>query len=418
MYRLFTETTGHGILYLNLDELLGREPGVQLFSYWQVFLSSMSMIYLADDLVWSAFLPMAMESVAMFDILLAFALGHLSLTNESYKITALETRSTAIRSLALAISTPTDQVAYYETNAAASLGFIIYDAAVGDCRAWYTHLKGTYNIIQSASTYLGGKLRSGPEALKHSAEGRWIIRNYAYHDIIGSITSRKAPLLRGNYLDGITDVVDSCIGVAAGLLSIIARIAFIGQDTATKRQPFHDEVREGQSIQSQYLDIERELLDWHCQANVSHGLTALAYAYRSAALIVLYRLVRSRIKANHAEFPDLWELKEDTMVAIQAKVQKQVTETLGHVTDIPVGSSPEGALLFPVFMAGGEAIEHDDIDSVRSRLRLMARKRQFRNLSRAQEVLEDLWDLREAEPGVDADWTQILDASGKGLLLT
>ncbi|KAH7011002.1 fungal-specific transcription factor domain-containing protein [Ilyonectria destructans] len=367
----------------------------------------------------TAFLPMAMESVALFDVLLAFASGHLSLTDESYKVAALETRSTAIRSLATAISTPSDQVACHETNAAACLGLVIYEAGVGDCRAWYTHLKGTQNIIKSTSAHSGGKLLNGPEAFKHSTEGRCILRNYAYHDVIGSITLQKTPLLRGDYLDGIADVVDSCIGVAAGLLCIIARIGFLGEETTIKDQTSDDEVREKlQQLQSASAEIEQELLSWHCHPDASPGLAALAYAYRTAALIVLYRLVRSRIRSSRAAALDFWGPEADTMDAIQTKIQGQVADTLEHVSEIPVGSAPEGALLFPVFIAGGEAIEQDHIDMVRSRLRLMARKRQFRNLSQARDVLEDLWDLRKMRQGVNADWTQILDASGEDLLLT
>lgn len=80
-----------------------------------------------------------------------------------------------------------------------------------------------------------------------------------------------------------------------------------------------------------------------------------------------------------------------------------------------MGSTPETALLFPVFMSGGEAVEQDHIDAIRARLQGMARKRQFRNLSQAQGVLEDLWVRRKHD--TDADWTGILGNS-KELLLT
>ena len=362
---------------------------------------------------------MAMESVPLFDVLLALSSAHLSLSDESYKVPALETRSTAIRSLTSAISTPSDQVAYHETNAAACLGFVIYEAGMGDCKAWYTHLKGTQNVLKSTSAYSGGKLLSGPAAFKTSAEGQWILRNYAYHDIIGSVTRQKPPLLQGDYLDGITEVVDSCIGVAAGLLGIIARIGSLDEETMITKRTSDCEIRENmQRLQSAYADIEEELLSWHCHPHTSPGLAALAYAYRATALIVLYRLVRSRIKSSRGVALDSWGLEADTIGAIQAKIQRQVVNTLERVSEIPVGSAPEGALLFPIFIVGGESVEQDHIDMVRSRLRLMARKRQFRNLSQAREVLEDLWDLRKTSHGMNTDWTQILDASGQDLLLT
>ncbi|KAL6889970.1 hypothetical protein GGI43DRAFT_430679 [Trichoderma evansii] len=224
---------------------------------------------------------MAMKSVAPFYVLLAFASGHLSLGDESYKVTALETRSKAIRSLATAINTPSDQVAHHETNAAACVSFVIYEAGVGDCKAWYTHLKGTQNIIKSTSVYASGKLPSGPEAFKHSTEG-------------------QAPLLPGDYLDGITEEVDSSTSVAAGLLRIIACIEFLAEKTLIKERTLDDEAQEKlRQLQTSYAEIEQELLNWHCHPDASSELAALPYAYRAAALIVLYQLVHNHIKSSH-----------------------------------------------------------------------------------------------------------------------
>lgn len=246
-----------------------------------------------------AFLPMAMESAALFDALLAFASGHLSLSDESYKVIALETRSTAMHSLARAIAVPTGQVADYETTAAACLGLMFYEIGVDDCKFWHTHLMGTQKIITSAVAYAGGKLVRGPEALKHSTEGRWILRNYAYHDIIGSVTLQTTPLLHGEYLDGITDGVDSCVGVATGILSIISRIAFLDDSTIVKDLIVYEEVQvKMRYLQSRVVEMEDELLNWHCRAEAEPGLASLAYAYRAAALILLYRLVRSRLRAS------------------------------------------------------------------------------------------------------------------------
>ncbi|KAH6892629.1 fungal-specific transcription factor domain-containing protein [Thelonectria olida] len=283
----------------------------------------------------TAFLPMAMESAALLDVLLALAIGHMSLTDASHKVAALETRSTAISNLAAAIRVPSDQVAYHETNAAACLAFVIYEASVSDYRDWYTHFKGTQNLIMSTSARAGGKVFNGPEASKTTTEGQWILRNFAYHDIIGSVTLRKKPLINEDYLDGITDVVDSCLGVATDLLRIETAL----QDRATDEKL---RVRR-QNIRDGYKQLEQDLLHWHCHADADSRLAALAYAYRNAALIVLYRLLAERHR------------------------------------------------------------EQDNIDTVRTRLRLMAKKGQY------------LWDLRKTPHGANADWTQILDASGEEL---
>lgn len=68
-------------------------------------------------------------------------------------------------------------------------------------------------------------------------------------------------------------------------------------------------------------------------------------------------------------------------------------------------------------MVGGEAWDEAQMNVIHMRLRLMANKRQFRNLLQARYVLEDLWDLWKTH-GAGADWSQIQAASGEDLLLT
>lgn len=361
---------------------------------------------------------MAMESVALYSALLAFASRHLSLVDSSYEVTALETRSTALQNLFIAINTPSDQLTWHETNAAASLAFVIYEVGVGDCKSWYTHLKGTRNIIESTVTLSNsGQLLKGPEAFKTNPEGEWILRNFAYHDIIGSVTLRQKPLLDGNYLDNISDVVDSCLGVATELLPFIGQIITLDEDTnADSYQPSDESQRKPTKFQNTCVQLERKLQNWSCQNTTSPVLTSMAHAYRSAALILLYRLLRNKLNTESStRDPSPHRSISDSL---QAKVQAQVQDILLHVSEIPIGESPETGLLFPLFLAGGEAIEVSQIDSVRTRLERIVEKRRFQNVTKALEVLEELWGLRKGSRDESVDWTRILDARGCELLLT
>lgn len=361
---------------------------------------------------------MAMESVALYSALLAFASRHLSLVDSSYEVTALETRSTALQNLFTAINTPSDQLTWHETNAAASLAFVIYEVGVGDCKSWYTHLKGTRNIIESTATVSNsGELLRGPEAFKTSPEGEWILRNFAYHDIIGSVTLRKKSLIDGNYLGSISDVVDSCLGVATELLPFIGHIIALDEDMdADTDQPSDESQRKKTDFQSSCMQLEQELQNWSCQNTTSPVLTSMAHAYRSAALILLYRLVRNKLDTKGSTKDS--SPNRPTSHSLEAKVQAQVKTILHQVSEIPIGESPETGLLFPLFLAGGEAIEVDQIDSVRTRLKRIVEKRRFQNVTKALEVLEELWELRKGSHEESVDWTQILDANGCELLLT
>lgn len=359
---------------------------------------------------------MAMESTALFDALIAFAAGHLALIDQSYKVIALESRSAAISNLSIAIGTPSTQMCWHELNAATCLTFMIWEAGMGDCNGWYSHLQGTKHIITSAAVRSSsGTMLNGPEAFMGSPEGREILRNFAYHDIVGSVTLRKRPLINGDYLENMPREGDSYLDVAAELLSFIARISHLDEEMRVQQTMAGEESqRRAALFHSTCGQMEKQLRDWECHPDTAASLRALAYAYRSAVLIYLYRLIRSRLQTDGIPFCGTLELETE----IQPKIQSEVEQILFEVSKIPMGAAPESAFSFPLFMAGGEAREAEHINTIRSRLSEAIKKRLFQNMSKALEVLEDLWALRESENGANMDWTHILDASGVSLLLT
>jgi transcriptional activator protein UGA3 len=78
---------------------------------------------------------------------------------------------------------------------------------------------------------------------------------------------------------------------------------------------------------------------------------------------------------------------------------------------------PESPLLFPLFIAGGEALQPAQMETVRNRLKHTLGQRRFLNIATALEVLEELWRRRGREEP-ELDWADIHDRSGKQLLLT
>ncbi|CCF34855.1 hypothetical protein CH063_01212 [Colletotrichum higginsianum] len=366
----------------------------------------------------SAFLPMAMESTVLYDALVALASGHLSLSNESYRLSALEAHSTAITNLATALGAPQKQITWYETKAAACLAFVIGEVCVGDDSGWSTHLNGAKLLIRSAEVVTtSGVVLRGPEVFRRSSEGQWILRNFAYHDIIGSITLRRRPLLDCTYLDGITDVVDTYLGVATDLLRHVATLSSLDEETKLGPDLTVDEIVERKSaFHTTCAKVEQELQVWQCRVDASPELAALAHAFRSAVLIVLYRLIRNRLTCEEHD-------EEETDVAtgwdiLPTKIRTQVSNILRHVSGIPIGSHSESAILFPLFLAGGEATEAKHMDEVRIRLKMTLQKRRFLNIARSLEILEELWQRRKTPDGVRLDWTDILDETREHLLLT
>ncbi|TDZ53983.1 hypothetical protein CTRI78_v006670 [Colletotrichum trifolii] len=368
----------------------------------------------------SAWLPMAMESSVLYDALVAFASGHLSLSDAKYKVSAIEAHSTAMNNLAVALSAPQHDSTWYETKVATCLAFVIGEVCVGRYNGWYTHLSGAKLLIEGATadTASGATLR-GPEVFKKSSEGQWILRNFAYHDIVASVTLRKRPLLDGSYLDGITDVVDTYLGVATGLLRYVSILCVLDEETRLEQALPDDELeRRRTRFHATCADVEHELQNWHCRADASDQLAALAHAFRSAVLIFLYRLVRTRLEEEGPSASHDWVSTVGGWDILPTKIRTQVSNILRHVDDIPVGSHAESAILFPMFLAGGEATEEEHIDLVRVRLQKTLEKRRFQNIALSLDTLEDLWRRRRELDGVRVDWTDVLDSSKGPLLLT
>lgn len=383
---------------------------------------------------------MAMESPGLWDSLLLLAARHISLSDPSYAVVAMEAQQSAIRNLKSAIDSPSDDsdIGWHETNAATCLIFSTGLISTSNCKGWYAHMQGALHFIRSARTCCTntGKILQGTDALKTTAEGRWVLRNFAYHDILGCVTLRRRPLLEPDYLDDISNVVDSYLGVGTGLLKYIAQIGILKDEFEQQRDRDGDgagneDLFDFNSFQSRWSQIEDDLYQWTCpaEAEEDRNLISMAHAYQSATLILLYRLIRRQLSdvMRPRPRPD-WDSDSDnaqitttleTMTdLLKSKIAFQVSETLRHVSAIPVWAAPEASLVFPIFIAGGEAHEGGEVAAIRMRLQQNLAKRNFQNISLALEVLERLWQRRLVPGSGSVDWEDILDESGQELVLT
>ena len=364
---------------------------------------------------------MAVESPALCDSLLALASSHISLTDTSYTVATLEAQTNAIKHLTSAINAPSNEMTWHETNAATCLALATSLISTGDCRGWHIHLQGARHFITSAKLSSGaGEPLNGVDAFKLTPEGRWILRNFAYHDIIGSVTLRKRPLLDASYLHDISQVVDSYLGVATSLLSYISQISFLEDTTASLEDLNISTVDANTLFDLRCIQIEHELEIWTCSSGVAVELASMAYAYRSVAYILLYRLMRKHLTMKQAkrQIPSISNSTTQQHEILQSKIAVEVANTLGYVSEVPIGSAPEAALLFPLFIAGGEVTDEAQINMIRTRLQQNLEKRNFQNISRSLEILESLWTNRRLFGTESVDWVQSLDRSGEELVLT
>lgn len=367
-------------------------------------------------------LPMAIEDRLLLDMLIAWSSSHLSLCGDEHRASALEHRSTALNSFAASLSAVHHSP---ELLLAGCLVFCSMSAILGDTTGWHHHLLGAAQIIHNAGA--SSPYGDGVAVISGSYEGRWLLRNFAYHDILMSVTLDREPLIPGKYWAPEPNTpVDSYFGLASEPMAAISKISSLnGQmlkhmDVSPSRSR-HSSASQGsedasldlpplqsESFSSQARSIEAELEGWDCGQSTDPCLVSLAEAYRSAALIYLYRVIRRHVPSMGAR--------------VEKKVANQAAAVIRHVGNTPLGCLPECTSLFPLFLAGGETASRTEIQFIRERLRHLVTYRHFQNAASALSVLEELWLQHTSFPGLiggePLDWIDILDRRGWKLALS
>jgi len=366
---------------------------------------------------------MAFEDKTLLDMLVAWSSSHLSLCDETYRVKALEHRSTAIQSLATAL--PKSQESP-EVSLACCLVFCSMSAILGDTAGWHNHLLGAAQIIRQASP--SGCHQHGLEKLSWTYEGRWLLRNFAYHDVLMGVTLNREPIIPGRYWIRQPGMeIDSYAGLAGEPLALISETSSLSSAMVRRLEAellsssdcdaLVESSQEGDNVDLESLEnerflsraygIETQLQNWSCPASDNLPLVSLAEAYRGAALIHLYRVMRFHV-------PDM-------AVEVEHKTGSQVAAVLHHIRQMPLNCLPECTSLFPLFMAGGEIRSKADMQFVRERLQHIVTHRHFQNAASALSVLEELWLQHTSFMEVPShllDWRDIIDRRGWSLALS
>ncbi|KAI5462782.1 fungal-specific transcription factor domain-containing protein [Mariannaea sp. PMI_226] len=365
----------------------------------------------------SVLLPMAIEDRPLLDMLVAWSSSHLSLCEDRYHIEALEHRSTAIQSF-------TSLLRKYEspeTSLACCLVFCSMSAILGDTTEWQIHLVAAANIIRHVSPL--SSYQEGLNRLSATYEGRWLLRNFAYHDVLMSVTSDRRPLIPGHYwISRDKTELDSYVGLASELLALISEVSSLngelqqkGNGTCSSQKSDTSSSSASECLHAERsftltlaYNIETQLLGWICPDSSDVCMVSLAESYRSAALIHLYRVMRRRIPG--------------ACLDVDAKTSSHVAAVIHHVGQMPLGCLPECTSLFPLFMAGGETRSKGDMQFFRERLQHIATYRHFHNAASALSVLEELWlqhtSITGLMTGLELDWLDILERRSWSLALS
>ncbi|KFY25971.1 hypothetical protein V493_04337 [Pseudogymnoascus sp. VKM F-4281 (FW-2241)] len=365
----------------------------------------------------SVLLPMAIEDKLLLDMLIAWSSSHLSLCDDEHRARALEHRSTALNSFASSLSD------IYHSPALLLAGCLVFcsmSAILGDTTGWHHHLLGAVQIIHNAGTSSPG--RDGVAVMSSSYEGRWLLRNFAYHDILMSITLDREPLIPGKYwIPEPRTPIDSYFGLASDPMAMLSKISSLNGEmrrsmsasgpgishTPDSGSP-DSSTRETFDFSALARSIETELREWKCAESTDVCLVSLGEAYRSAALIYLYRVIRRNIPGTRTQ--------------VDKKIANQASAVVQHVGNMPMGCLPECTSLFPLFMAGGETTSRPEMLFIRERLQHLVTYRHFQNAASALSILEELWlqhtNFSGLVAGEPLDWIDVLSRRGWKLALS
>ncbi|KAJ5094416.1 hypothetical protein N7456_010277 [Penicillium angulare] len=372
----------------------------------------------------SVFLPIAMHSPPVLNTLIAWSSSHLSLRDKSFEHVAMQNRGTALRDLRKALES---DPANLETNLAMSLILCSLESIMGDNGdAWYLHLIGASKVLLSntdiTSIYGDEYPTKVLEPFNDIYAARWLLRNFAYRDIVTAVARDQAPVMNSHHFLTLDDPLqpDSYFGLAAEILEVVSHTAVLNHTLKTEinsipnKEPgslvhiIDDKYSFPPSeILESLMALETRLEQWVCPPSEDMPLRLLAESYRSSALIYIYRVMRAVCPEREIE--------------LSSKVATQVAATVDIIERMPTRTFAECTLLFPLFLAGGEATEEPHIKSIRTRMLDMIDSRGFRNVEVALSVLEKLWRLRIARKSTGSakvDWLDITRRDGISLSLS
>ncbi|CAI6096378.1 unnamed protein product [Clonostachys chloroleuca] len=225
-------------------------------------------------------------------------------------------------------------------------------------------------------------MRKNPNHTSNS-EPSWMQRLFTHFDAISaSVNDREAQLP--------TDmgVVENLVGCDHRLLHTIRKLGRINL-LSQKRPVRNTGEHTGHSVfWVEWQEARQSLQTWQFNASTTvanlpsapslaqtRDLRALSEAFRYAALLYLERLANPDLPSRHSSF------------------QQLVTQVVHYATDMGANSSAEKFLLWPLFVAGSECVNHLQQNIIRTRcLDMMSRSGYMDNLS-ALEVLEKLWSM-------------------------
>ncbi|KAJ3546097.1 hypothetical protein NM208_g2169 [Fusarium decemcellulare] len=401
---------------------LGRSDERALLSYYiHCFVPKISVANTATSFFTSVYIPMAFQCQSVLWAILAAASAHLSRTSpDSITRTRSATISSKLQLLCHGFLRerlgPDGQLRQDTLEATAILLILIgLEVQKGSRNSkWMNQLDCVRKIIHRSG---------GPaEFQRQSWETSAMYEHYLYHDVMSIIMAGVAQnsdestgTESDHSLDELSptstgfdipsqpqpdstlsihpytlDPIHPLLGLCRGLFPLIQQIRHV--------KPLRQVADSYPEKRRMIVDLEREILSVKFDAQHSSqesylsvnmalhlDLVTLAETYRLAALILLYRWSRTCLD----QVPYLG---------------CQIVALAGRITE---GSTVEAGLTYPLFLAGAELTNEDDILQCGKRLASIKQRFMIMNIEVVEQVLQEVWRDR-LNMGQHRDWEVVL----------
>ncbi len=327
-------------------------------------------------------LPMAIYDPSLLYSLLTFSASHMEVTTEvplAYEQSRLEFEGKAAQGLSEAITL--NDIS--DTSIACALVCCSADLTSGMTERWSLHLRGAAQLIR----------QRGEAELRETTDGLFLLRNFAYHDILAALSTGSRPIIPGVYWErsGYT-CTDSVMGLTHNLFKFISEICELVAESkeSTSEQSNLDLVSRGTALLHKVQNLE---LPTPTSYDSFPLLCYHAEAHRAAALLHLSRFIGRFSPSYLSAVPDY------------------VESILENVVSVPESIYAEGGLVFPLFMAGIATSDEIEQRYIISRLGSIYNRLKFNNISKMCEVLAMLHTRGSS------DWEGLIEELGWKLFL-
>ncbi|SCU81501.1 LAME_0B07382g1_1 [Lachancea meyersii CBS 8951] len=287
----------------------------------------------------------------------------------------------------------------------------------GDVERWRVLLRCGARMIkdQAPNSDIGELLADSekPGSQLDAKVTRWLLSNFAYHDILGSDKSHfpmeqysrilEDPAVTCNYtvdpLYGVNRPIFQILGQVKNLARKVKQVLAIGGHNCESIAdgPLHKIIAAAQRLQVSLYSIQPSENDLAWYQNLADNgedarplAKTLFSVFRTTALLHLKTAVLRQNKESYEIQYLVWELSSDL--------------------DKVLGTRLEGGLCFPLFICGVNSFNGSQRQSVELKFANFLQRYKFRNVERAFTVVRQLW--HNSDRGRIQDWYDIVDEIG------